>query len=329
MITFPSTAVVDAGAAGMSAKSLVESSKSFIIPILFVSLYVLGIYAAGNAADLKLPRWYNLAIIATLIVLERVYVYRYAMSQKHVLVRDVLSSFVNIFISATLTAMILLPLLVPVIEYFLGRNHLIASPDQLGPLWFQVIAIMLLGSFYRYWMHRWQHSNEFLWKLHSYHHSVTDLKGSNTYVSHPIDWSLRNAVPVVLLGLAGFDLQALLIAAPVSTIAGIFSHCGGDVRGGVFNYLFMTPEVHRWHHAADTPKGHKYAVNYGVEFSFWDMLFGTFHLPKENRETLQPARLGHPGGLPDEGNYARLLLKPLGLWPSSWGERKPQQVPAE
>src|SRR5262249_7286513 len=120
---------------------------------------------------------------------------------------------------------------------------------------------------------------------------------------------------VLLLGLAGFDPQALLIVAPVMAIGGIFSHCGGDVKGGILNYLFMTSEVHRWHHAATVPDGHRYAVNYGVEFSFWDKLFATYYLPKENGMVIQPERVGHFIGIADDGNYLRLLLKSLGLWP--------------
>jgi len=78
-------------------------------------------------------------------------------------------------------------------------------------------------------------------------------------------------------------------------------------------FLFVTPEVHRWHHSANVPDGYGYSCNYGVEFSFWDTLFGTFYLPQKNGEVVQPERIGHPGGLPDERNYLKLLLVPLGF----------------
>ena len=74
------------------------------------------------------------------------------------------------------------------------------------------------------------------------------------------------------------------------------------------------PEVHRWHHSAVVPQGHNYSVNYGVEFSFWDVLFGTYYLPQKDGAQQPPARLGHPSGMPDERNYFRLLLVPLGLY---------------
>jgi len=152
-------------------------------------------------------------------------------------------------------------------------------PEQLGPVWLQFLLVLLLVSFSRYWIHRFQHANEFLWKLHSYHHQVQDLQATNTYVSHPIDFALRNVVIFLVLGIIGFDPLVLLVAVPLSNISGTFSHCGADLKAGLLNYVLVTPEVHRWHHTARVPDGYKYSCNYGVEFSFWDVLFGTFRMP--------------------------------------------------
>lgn len=152
---------------------------------------------------------------------------------------------------------------------------------------------------------------------------MTDLQASNVFVSNPIDFALRNVLVFVVLGLVGFDPLALLIAIPAVQVYGIFSHCGGDVKGGWLNYLFVTPEVHRWHHSAVVPDGHRYSVNYGVEFSFWDVLFGTYYLPLKDGQAQQPERLGHPSGMADEGNYLRLMLVPLGLYGVfAWLRRK-------
>ena len=88
-------------------------------------------------------------------------------------------------------------------------------------------------------------------------------------------------------------------------------------------YVFVTPEVHRWHHAATVPEGHRYSVNYGVEYAIWDRLFGTFYLPWKERHPEQPERIGHPSGFADERNYLRLLLGPLGLYrPLPWAKSK-------
>lgn len=311
----------------MTARKWIAWSSLVALPVLYVFVFSIRNLVPDKA--IPIPKWDTLLIIALVVILERIYHYKYAVSQRHMLKRDFISSVVNLYVTGALTAMIFLPMLLFALEQGFGRKLFAAAPEHLGPLWVQIPVIVIFVSLFRYWMHRIQHEIPFLWELHSYHHSMTDLNVSNTLVSHPIDYSLRNYLVYVILGVIGFDPVAMVLAVPLVQISGIISHCGADIKGGFLNYIFVTPEVHRWHHAAETPQGHRYAVNYGVEFSFWDILFGTFHLPVENGETLQPRRLGHPGGLPDEGNYARLLLKPLGLWPASWGDRKPQQIPAE
>jgi sterol desaturase/sphingolipid hydroxylase (fatty acid hydroxylase superfamily) len=299
----------------MTNKSAFYVSSLVIVPVLFVLFYALRLVGRVYAIDQWVPKWDTLLILATMITVERIYTYRYAVSQKSVLPRDVISNVVNLYVTGTLTGMLVLPVLVFFPEHFLGRKVILASPAQLGPVWLQVPVILLSVSLFRYWMHRLQHSVPFLWELHSYHHRVTDLQATNTYVSHPIDFALRNVIIFLALGVIGFSPFALLIAVPATNISGTFSHCGGDVKGGLLNYLFVTPEVHRWHHSVKIPEGYGHSCNYGVEFSFWDIVFGTYYLPVKNGVAQQPERIGYPGGeLPDESSYLKLLLVPLKLY---------------
>ncbi len=301
----------------MTNRAVFYASSLMIVPALFVAFYGVRFLGRVYAIDQWVPKWDTLLILATMVVLERIYTYKYAVSQRSIQARDVISNVVNLYVTGAVTGMIVLPVLAFFPEHFLGRKLILTSPEQLGPVWLQVLVIILSVSLFRYWMHRLQHSVPFLWELHSYHHRVTDIQASNTYVSHPIDFALRNSVIFLLLGVIGFSPFALLIAVPATNISGTFSHCGGDVKGGLLNYLFVTPEVHRWHHSAQVPEGYGYSCNYGVEFSFWDIIFGTFYLPVKNGVAEQPERIGYPGGgLPDEGNYLKLLLVPLGLYRS-------------
>ncbi len=296
----------------MTRKAVFYVSSLVIVPSLFVAFYGVRFLGRVYAIDQWVPKWDTLLILAIMVILERIYTYKYAVSQRSVQTRDVISNVVNLYVTGAVTGMIVLPVLAFFPEHFLGRKFVLASPEQLGPVWLQVLAIILSVSLFRYWMHRLQHSVPFLWELHSYHHRVTDIQASNTYVSHPIDFALRNVVISLVLGVIGFNPFALLIAVPATNISGTFSHCGGDVKGGLLNYLFVTPEVHRWHHSAKVPEGYGYSCNYGVEFSFWDIIFGTFYLPVKNGVAQQPERIGYPGGgVPDEGNYLKLLLVPL------------------
>ena len=313
----------------MSAKNITYVSSLLILPVLYVLFIAVHILTKGHAIEQWLPRWDRLLILVTVIGLERLYTYRYAVSQRPVLTRDIIANIVNLYVTGAVAAMVLLPLMAFSLEHFLGRKLVFASSEQLGPFWLQIAGLLVVVSFFRYWMHRWQHNNEFLWSLHSYHHRVTDLKATNGEVSNPIDFALRNVVIFLVLGVIGFNPFAVLIAFTVTNVTAVFSHCGGDVKGGFLNYLFVTPEVHRWHHSAQVPEGHKYSCNYGVEFSFWDVIFGTYYLPQKDGHTLQPEHIGHPSGLPDEANYLKLLLVPLGLYrPLPWFKRA-EQHPAE
>ena len=298
----------------MSAKNVMYVSSLLMLPVLYVFFYAIHVSPQGHAVEQWLPRWDRLLLLVAVIGLERVYTYRYAVSQRSVLTRDIISNIVNLYVTGAVAALLVLPVFLFFTGHYLGRKVVFASPELLGPLWLQIAVILLSVSLFRYWMHRWQHNNEFLWSLHSYHHRVTDLKATNAEVSNPVDFALRNIVVFLVLGVVGFEPLAILIAVPATNIIATFSHCGGDVRGGFLNYLFVTPEVHRWHHSAQVPEGHKYSCNYGVEFAFWDVIFGTYYLPQKDGQTVQPERIGHPAGLPDEGNYLRLLLVPLGLY---------------
>ncbi len=298
----------------MSAKTIVQVSSWLILPALYVAFYALHVATNGHPIEQWLPKWDRVLLILSIVVLERIYTYRYAVSQRAMLPRDLISNAVNLWVTGVLATMIFLPVLAFFPDYFFGRKLFFASSEQLGPLWLQVPVVLLIVSFARYWIHRAQHEVQFLWELHSYHHRVTDLTAANGLVSHPIDFALRNVLIFVALGVVGFHPFAILLAVSVTLIAAEFSHCGADVKGWLLNYVFVTPEVHRWHHSADVPAGHKYAVNYSVEFPLWDAAFGTFYLPGKGAAPEQPPRIGHPGGLPDEPSYLKLLLAPLGLY---------------
>jgi sterol desaturase/sphingolipid hydroxylase (fatty acid hydroxylase superfamily) len=313
----------------MSAKNIVYISSLLMLPLLYVFFSALHVWTQGYPIEYWLPRWDRLLILVTVIGLERLYTYRYAVSQRYVLTRDIIANIVNLYITGAVVGFFILPVLLFSTEHFFGRKFVFAAPEQLGPFWLQVVTILVSVSLFRYWMHRWQHTNEFLWRLHSYHHRVTDLKATNGEVSNPVDFALRNILIFIMLGVIGFSPFAILLAFTVTNTTAVFSHCGGDVKGGFLNYLFMTPEVHRWHHSATVPEGYGYSCNYGVEFSFWDVIFGTYYLPRKDGQTVQPERIGHPSGLPDEGNYLKILLEPFGLYrPLPWFKPRGPQ-PAE
>ena len=292
----------------MNIRKVSLAGGFIVFPAALLLVYWGKMFVYGNEIDLIVPGAVTFTTLATMILLEQVFRYRKAVSQKPIVFRDILSKLMNVLVTGTVMRMIFVPLVLFFPEIFFGRTLFFGSSDLLGPFWVQLLLVIFLYSFLRYSVHRIQHKVPFLWELHSYHHSVTDLRASNTFVSHPIDYSLRNVLPPVILGVVGFDPVAILFGAGILNTASTFSHCGAGLHAGWLNYVFVTPEIHRWHHAATVPEGHKFSVNYGVGFCLWDRIFGTFYLPTENGIPLQPDKIGHPSGYKDEANYLKLLF---------------------
>ena len=293
----------------MSAK-MVELSRYAMLPFLFVAFGAMVLLLRGSAFAHAFPYYDSFFLYLVVITIERVYSYNRAVSQRHMIWRDLTSTAVQTFIVGAVMGAIILPVLRYFPHAFLGRRFLFGLSNQLGPLWVQILAVFLLSSFFSYWIHRFEHYNEFFWKLHGYHHSVTHIQISNVLVSNPFEWGLRNILGGLLLSIVGFNPIAVVIAGTFE-IYGDFSHCGGDMKGGWLNYFFNTPEVHRWHHAAEFPDNErfKYGCNFGVGVTFWDVIFGTFYLPRDEQgRVVPPPRLGHPGGYPDEPNYLKIFF---------------------
>ena len=294
----------------MVARKFAELAHYAILPVLMVALIGLTFLLRGTAFQHSFPYYHTAILYFVLIVFERVFAWRRAVPQRHMIWRDLISTAVETFVAGAIMGAIVLPVLHYFPDAFLGRRFLFGLSNQLGPMWLQVLMVLLLISFFSYWVHRWEHTNAFMWKLHGYHHGVTNLQISNVLVSNPFEWAVRNVLGGLILSIVGFNPIAVVIAGGLN-IYGDFSHCGGDLKGGWLNYIFNTPEVHRWHHSTEFPDDPKfrYGCNYGVGVSFWDQLFGTFYLPKDAQgAVISPARLGHPEGYADEPNYLKMLL---------------------
>jgi sterol desaturase/sphingolipid hydroxylase (fatty acid hydroxylase superfamily) len=292
-------------------RNLLDRGRYLVIPGLGLFFTVLSYNMRGGAVLKAFPYFDTFITFVVMLTLERIWTYRHAVSQRHMIWRDLISTAMQSFFLAAIVAAVVLPILHYGPATFLGRRILFGLSDQLGPLWVQVITAFLLSSLWHYWVHRFEHTNDFLWKLHGYHHSVTNVQYSNILVSNPLDYTFRNILGGLVLSLIGFNPVAVVIAGSLSLGYGGFSHSSTDAKGGWLNYIFNGPEVHRWHHATaypDDPK-FRYGCNFGVSDTFWDILFGTFYLPKDaHGNVIPPQAIGHPEGYPDEPNYLKMLF---------------------
>jgi sterol desaturase/sphingolipid hydroxylase (fatty acid hydroxylase superfamily) len=67
----------------------------------------------------------------------------------------------------------------------------------------RLLLALVIAEFAGYWLHRFQHQNAFLWRLHAPHHSVHRLYFLNGLRQHPIDSLVTSALNMSLLVLVG------------------------------------------------------------------------------------------------------------------------------
>ena len=150
------------------------------------------------------------------------------------------------------------------------------GPLSRQPLWLQAIEIYALVDLSGYWTHRLFHSGKW-WPFHAVHHSSEDLDWLGALRVHPFNDLVNKfaqAAPILLLGLNPVITASTV---PVLTFYAIFLHANVNWDFGPLRSLIATPVFHRWHHSRDKEAWDK---NFAGLFPFWDLLFGTYYMPK-------------------------------------------------
>ncbi|MFY0688737.1 MAG: sterol desaturase family protein [Cyclobacteriaceae bacterium] len=149
-------------------------------------------------------------------------------------------------------------------------------PTMLHPV-IQVLLLLSVRDFFRYWYHRWMHESEFMWRWHAVHHSSKRLYWFNGTRSHPLEGLVSSLLWGIPLAFVQAPVEIVFVTGLLGRVIGRFQHTNMDLILGPFDYIFSTPKNHRYHHSKLIHEGH---TNYGGDVIFWDILFGTFYLPK-------------------------------------------------
>lgn len=149
------------------------------------------------------------------------------------------------------------------------------------PIWVQLILFTITHDFYIYWMHRWQHKNKYLWRIHEAHHSpkmVDWLSGSR---SHALEILINQSVEFLPMVLLGSPLEVIAYKGVISAVWGMYIHSNLNVKSGKLQMIINGPEMHRIHHT--TGKGRN--KNFSTKLAVWDWIFGSAFLPDEKAES--------------------------------------------
>ncbi len=144
------------------------------------------------------------------------------------------------------------------------------------PFVVELILALFISDVFQYWAHRIFHSNEYLWRFHSVHHSTKHmdwLAGSRTHFVDIFFTRSISFIPIYVLGFTSLAFNTYII---IIAIHAVLIHANTNINFGILKYIVSTPQYHHWHHCEDSKY---YGKNFAVFFPFIDMIFGTYYLP--------------------------------------------------
>lgn len=138
-----------------------------------------------------------------------------------------------------------------------------------------ILAAVFAGDFVGYWRHRLEHGR-LLWPSHAVHHSDTEMTWLALQRFHPLNFATTILIDGTALMLLGFPAMALVANNLVRHFWGYFIHADLPWTFGPLGRIFVSPAMHRWHHAADRAA---YGTNFATVFALFDRMFGTWRVP--------------------------------------------------
>jgi len=197
------------------------------------------------------------------------------------------------FVARTITPIAVGIALIPIAAlYGMNLKTIIHGHGALAaqPLWLQGIEIFVAGDFLGYWQHRLFHGHR-LWRFHAVHHSSTELDWLSSVRLHPVNDALSRLIVAVPLVAAGFNTTVVAFYAPFTTLYAITLHANLNWDYGPLRYVIASPTFHRWHH---TSAEEGLERNFSGGLPLWDLLFGTFYMPRGR----QPVAFGIRDSMP-------------------------------
>jgi len=144
------------------------------------------------------------------------------------------------------------------------------------PVWFAVLASVVILDFAIYLQHVMFHAVPALWRLHRMHHADLDFDVTTGARFHPIEILLSMLIKFAVIAVIGAPAVAVIIFEVLLNATAMFNH--GNLRlpaalDRVLRLFIVTPDMHRVHHSIED---HETNSNFGFNLSLWDRLFGTY-----------------------------------------------------
>lgn len=200
-----------------------------------------------------------------------------------------------------------------------SRLHLLSQ----WPVWLQLVFFTVTHDLYIYWMHRWQHSNRILWRLHEAHHSPRKVDWLSGSRSHAFEILINQTIEFMPLVLLGASPEVIAYKGAISAVWGMYIHSNLNINSGRLQLFINGPEMHRWHHT--TGKGRN--RNFATKLAIWDWIFGTAYLPENTRAEEYGLKTAFPDHYFPQFVYAFRTFKRLSPIPPNVQRRPADKTP--
>ncbi len=199
---------------------------------------------------------------------------------------------------------------------------------KVEPLFTDTSYSLLLMSFiylfvddaFKFLQHYMMHKIPFLWNFHRVHHSASTLNPFTLYRLHPVELflaSMRRILVTLILSLSVMFVFGEFLTFPkIMGVHGfyfLFNLIGGNLRHShlpvsfsFLEHIFISPAQHQIHHSKDPEDFNK---NFGVCFSFWDKICGSFKRSEIDRNL--KFGLSYSDRKDLNSNFEFLLLSPF------------------
>ena len=254
----------------MISKSEVLFARAFLPATLSLVLFAFTYVLTLDFKPLQALLICESPVVLLVILFERIYPNRPEWNDSG---SDVLTDFWH-----TVTVIPLAIATIPLIglsgRWVANQLNLNVWPSE-TPVAIQLILALILYEFVLYWVHRAQHQVPFLWRFHAIHHSTQRLYWLSTYRFHIVDILLKIIPAYGLLFILGISAEVFACFGLVVFTVAYIQHSNIKSEAGILNYVFATPELHRWHHSILEAESSR---NFGQTFIAWDLVFGSYYL---------------------------------------------------
>jgi sterol desaturase/sphingolipid hydroxylase (fatty acid hydroxylase superfamily) len=159
---------------------------------------------------------------------------------------------------------------------FLAPFEIFSLSNLSVPRYLSIVISFLFIDFAGYFTHWLFHKISVLWKLHKLHHSDRAVDTITTFFHHPLEGVANFLLNTLIFVLFDVPVPVILLYGVVASIHAPLTHFKillPEKWNKIVSFLIVTPNFHRIHHSLDMKEGNS---NFGIVFSLWDKLFGTY-----------------------------------------------------